>query len=221
MRFKAVIFDLDDTLYNEFDFVRGGYKAVADYLAEKYGCENNIIFSDMLSYYKNNGRNRLFDYIVKKNNIIEEGIVKKMLEIYRTHAPSIKLYDDAVFLINKLKGLKIKTGVITDGIRSVQQSKINSLCLEGIMDNIIFTCELKPGNSKPSIAPFKLMSEFLGVRCDDCCYVGDNPFKDFEGPNKLNMGSVRLSKGMYKDFNGNGYSKAMFTVTSLKDVLSI
>lgn len=221
MRFKAVIFDLDDTLYNEFDFVRGGYKAVAIYLSEKHGYEYGKIFLDMLDYYKNNGRGELFDYIIKINNILEEGIIKKLLEIYRTHAPFIKLYDDAVSLLAKLKEMKIKMGIITDGIKSVQQSKINSLYLNKVMDNIIFTDELGLGNSKPSVVPFKLMSKLLGVQNNDCCYIGDNPYKDFEGPNRINMMPIRLRKGLYKNIDSDDFNKAKYDVFSLEEVLSI
>lgn len=39
---KAVIFDLDDTLYSEKEYVKSGYKAVADILPEIKDVESKL-----------------------------------------------------------------------------------------------------------------------------------------------------------------------------------
>lgn len=219
MRFKAVIFDLDCTLYDEFDFVKGGYKSVASYLSNRYACDPGTVFSDMLAYYEKTGRTGLFDYIVKSNYIREEGVIEKMLKVYRMHTPSIKLYDDAAFLIDILKRRKIKIGLITDGIKCVQESKAVHLGLDKIIDKMIFTDDLGPLNSKPSEKPFRLICEDFGIEYADSCYVGDNPYKDFYAPNRLNMTSIRLNRGIYKDVpNGDYYNKPNFTITSLEEI---
>ena len=37
---KAVVFDLDDTLYSETDYVKSGFVAVGDELKRRYGIAN-------------------------------------------------------------------------------------------------------------------------------------------------------------------------------------
>lgn len=223
MRFKVVIFDLDDTLYNEFDFVKGGYGKVADYLSTKCGHGRDLIFSDMLRHFHNDGRNNLFDRIVKKCDIYEEGVIDKLLEIYRAHKPSISLYDDAAPTIKRLRTMGVKTGMITDGIKLVQQSKTKTLGLDKLMDHIIFTDDLGPGNDKPSTLPFKLLCGLLKINFTDACYIGDNPFKDFLAPNQMNMTSIRLKRGMYKDavYNEEPNCGPAFTILSLSEIFLI
>ncbi len=222
MRFKAVIFDLDDTLYDEFDFVKSGYKAVADYLSVKYNYAYSIILDNMLERYRTNGRDNLFDYILKKYNIQNNGIIKKLLGIYRSHTPSIRLYEDAVSVLKKLKAMKIKTGLITDGIKIAQQTKVMSLGLDEIMDHIVFTDDLGPKNGKLLVLPFELMCGVLEVEYIDSCYIGDNPSKDFLGPNKLNMTSIRLKRGMYKDVTPNDINyNPKYSISSLDEFFLI
>ncbi len=45
---KAVVFDLDDTLYREYDYVKSGFHAVADYLEEPE------IFNKLIELYQIN-----------------------------------------------------------------------------------------------------------------------------------------------------------------------
>ena len=49
---KAIIFDLDDTLISEKEYIKSGYKAVSKYIEEKYRLDKektyvqlNILFS--------------------------------------------------------------------------------------------------------------------------------------------------------------------------------
>ena len=43
-----VIFDLDDTLYEESTYVKSSFKAVAFYISEKYSLSENTIFEDLI-----------------------------------------------------------------------------------------------------------------------------------------------------------------------------
>ena len=63
---RLVIFDLDDTLYNERDFVYSGFMEVATYLSNKYGISKNILFDDMVNILNSRGRGKIFDQICEK-----------------------------------------------------------------------------------------------------------------------------------------------------------
>ncbi len=56
---RLVIFDLDDTLYNERDFVYSGFMEVATYLSNKYGIDKNILFDDMVNILNSRGRGKI------------------------------------------------------------------------------------------------------------------------------------------------------------------
>ena len=42
-RLKAILFDLDDTLFLEKDFVKSGFKAVASYIHNKNGIDEKMV----------------------------------------------------------------------------------------------------------------------------------------------------------------------------------
>ncbi len=199
MRFKSVVFDLDDTLYSEYDFIKGGYQAVANHLSEKFSHPVGDIYKAMLDRYKNKGRGKLFDYILEKYSISDSHILEELVSIYRRHKPSIKLHQDARLVIDKLKSLKVKLGLITDGIKIVQETKVKKLGLEKTIDKIIYSDDLGAKSNKLSALPFKKMADFLKTKFINSCYIGDDPFKDFYWPNKLGMTSIRINRGRFKN----------------------
>lgn len=220
MRFKAVIFDLDDTLYKELDFVKGGYQRIANYLAKKYGYKAKIIFTDMLNRYESKGREKLFNYIIEKYCFQKKEHIKELLRIYRSHQPKIKLYRDALDTITELKAMKIKMGLITDGNNYVQQNKVRALKLNKLINRMLFTDKI--GVNKLSAIPFKTICQQLKVSYKNACYIGDNPLKDFFWPNKLKMTTIRVKRGLYKDIiNRNKLYNADYTINSLAKVFRI
>jgi hypothetical protein len=53
---RALVFDLDDTLYREKDFVRSGYRAVAQHVAKAYKCKFERVFSNMMNTLSTHGK---------------------------------------------------------------------------------------------------------------------------------------------------------------------
>ena len=58
-----LIFDLDDTLYKEREFVKSGFKAVSRYLHFKFNLNEKKIFLQLLKILKKNGRGKIFDIL--------------------------------------------------------------------------------------------------------------------------------------------------------------
>lgn len=110
----GVIFDLDDTLYSEKQYVKSGYKAVAKLLGDER-------LSDKLWRYFQNGKPAI-DELLNKLGCIERK--KECLEAYREQIPEITLYDGVTDLLLELKRKGIKVGIITDGRVSGQKKKI-------------------------------------------------------------------------------------------------
>ena len=220
MKFKAVIFDLDDTLYDEFTFVKQGYAAVAKYLSAQVHVPSDVIVTQMLAYYKQQGREQLFDFIINKYQW--SGTVDVLLERYRAQQPSLVLYPDAAATLKQLKDQHVKVGVITDGLNTVQKSKYRSLGLPQWVDQVIFTDDLGPGQHKPSTTSFEMICERLNIAYKASCYVGDNPVKDFLPANQLGMTSVRLARGMHKDREPVDKAHApLFTIHRLEEVFTL
>ena len=106
---KAVLFDLDDTLISELDYVKSGYKAVAVYLEPIVHLSVDTIFTLLWELFQVDSKmvfNRFFDSLnikYKKEQILE------LISIYRNHEPNIQFYDDVLPFLNYLKESNIKT----------------------------------------------------------------------------------------------------------------
>lgn len=190
---KAVVFDLDDTLYSEKEYVRSGFQAVASVLPCIVDMENKLwrAFTE---------KKPAIDEVLKAEGLFSEELKQKCMDIYRSHEPKIKLYNGMEDVLRQMKSLDLKIGIITDGRPEGQRAKIKALCLETYVDHIVVTDEMG-GLSfrKPDIRAFQLMRNVLQVEFPAMGYVGDNINKDFGAPEKLHMRSIwfRNKDGLY------------------------
>lgn len=168
---EAVVFDLDDTLYSEKDYVRSGFMAAApDHFDELWQA-----FSE--------GK-PAFDAVLPERK-------EQALVIYRNHKPSIELYPGVRDMLLRIKASGRKLGVITDGRPEGQRAKIEALGLTELADEIIITDELGGTEfRKPCDKAFRVMQGKLATPFEKMVYVGDNISKDFIAPEQLGMQSI-------------------------------
>lgn len=210
---RAVVFDMDDTLYDETMFVRSGFQSVARYLGLRFDLEEQKIYQMMLERLNSDGRGKIFDSVLKLYNIYSPRLVEELIEVYRTHTPKISLYSDVVETLERLRAEQLKIGIITDGLHSVQKTKVRALKLQDLVDFIIYTDELGSGYEKPHPAAFLRAIEILNCEPTDILYVGNNPEKDISGANSVGMESAHLCRGAY---TCNEPCNARFHAKSLK-----
>lgn len=207
-KISGVIFDLDDTLYSEKEYVRSGYAAVSDYLGGNY--------EDTLWKHFQEG-NPAIDKLLEELN--REAEKETVLNVYRSHKPSIHLYDGVIELIDEIKSNDIKVGIITDGRPEGQRNKLESLGLESHVDDIIITDELGGTQfRKPCDIAFRILQTRWRLPASEMVYVGDNPAKDFQAPQQLGMKSIYFSNadGLYAIDGDRG---GITSITDLKSML--
>lgn len=173
---KGVIFDLDDTLYSEKEYIRSGFNKISKVLKKKEA-------EDTLWSFFEKGRPAIDEY-VKENNI--EYMKAQLLEVYRNHIPDIHLYKGIREVLDSLRKREIKVGIITDGRPESQRRKLAALGLQNI--ETIITDELGGEQfRKPCDIAFRIMLTRWKLNPQDVVYVGDNPTKDFQAPEQLGM----------------------------------
>jgi len=196
----AVIFDLDDTLYSEREYVRSGFSAIAKILPEIQNAEEKLY-----SFFESG--KQAIDELLISENIYSAELQEKCLCTYRTHTPNIHLYDGVRELLLRLRKEGYMLGIITDGRPDGQRAKISALGLDTLVHEIIITDELGGIEArKPSELAFTKMCERLGKSCGkaiaytEACYVGDNISKDFIAPKSLGMRAIWFENpvGIYK-----------------------
>lgn len=220
---KAVIFDLDDTLISEKDYIKSGFKEISKNIEEIYKIDAEETFNELMKLSKvesKNVFNRFFD-----NHKIEytKEDIKEFLNIYRNHIPNIEFYEDAIQLIEKLKEKNIKVGVITDGYIVSQKAKLKAINAYEIFDYIIITEELGREFWKPHPKAFEIMKEKLNVKFNEMIYVGDNPEKDFFIGDIYPINTIRIVRedSIYKTKEYLNKVKEKFLVNNLIDIFKI
>jgi len=184
----AVIFDLDDTLYPEKDYVKSGYRAIAESFHEI-----PTVFDDLWEAFEKN--EPAIDVALEKHGIMYRK--DEALKIYRYQSPEISLYPGVREMLDRIGRTK-KLGIITDGRPEGQHAKLEALGLADIP--CIITDELGGVQfRKPCEKAFVIMCEKLGMEYSKTVYIGDNIKKDFIAPEKLGMKTVYLKneKGLY------------------------
>lgn len=188
---RGVVFDLDDTLYNEKQYVKSGFKAVADHLGDAQA-ENK------LWEYFNQGKPAI-DFLLEDLGCLDKK--SECLEIYRYHKPDLTLNDGVEDLLIRLRAEGIKIGIITDGRPEGQRRKIASLGLESMVDDIIVTDELGGTQfRKPCDISFRIMQRKWAIPFEQLIYIGDNMNKDFRAPRQLGMHWILMKNpdGLYR-----------------------
>lgn len=195
---SAVVFDLDDTLYSEKEYVRSGYKAIAKIIPQVVDVEEKLwdAFEE---------KKPAIDTVLIDEGIYSDELKERCLSVYRIHEPDIHLYSGVADMLKEIRKKGLGIGIITDGRPEGQKAKIAALDLESMVDAIIITDELGgPEYRKPCGKAFHLMRDRIGnggYRV--MCYVGDNIKKDFIASEALGMRSIwfRNKDGLYSEMD--------------------
>ena len=189
----VVVFDLDDTLYNEMEYLQSAYKAIAQRI-DKQNWQS--LYARMFSLFRS--KQDVFDYVSKQYNETKNQLLKE----YRNHEPTITLFEGALGLFKAIKINNGKIGVITDGRSTTQRAKLRALGIIDLVDKIVISEEV--GSEKPNEKNYQIIEDTFA----DCnyMYISDNLRKDFIAPKKFGWKTVgRIDNGLNMHFDGYKY----------------
>ena len=221
----GVVFDMDDTLYLERDYVRSGFRAVAAAVADQTGVSKGDAFALLWGHFEAGTRGTTFDELLARYPEIGASFtVPDLVTVYREHAPTIELLPEIEALLLELRAQGVPLGVITDGPYVSQRAKADALRLEDYTDSVILTDTWGKDFWKPHPKAFEEASRALGLPPENLIYIGDNPSKDFNAPAQLGWQSVRLRLREQLRFE-HGYgefrpTKEVHSVAELREFLS-
>jgi putative hydrolase of the HAD superfamily len=175
-RQTCIVFDLDDTLYKEVEFVKSAYRHISKLILPYTGCS---VYEEMFQLYRT-GKNAL--------DIIKEEFdfpysIKELVYEYRYHKPTLEISKEVSLLLKCSKDVAGKVGLLTDGRSVTQRNKIAALGITHYFDDIRISEET--GCEKPAEQCFTYFQNKY-PELHQFIYVGDNLKKDFVTPNKLN-----------------------------------
>jgi putative hydrolase of the HAD superfamily len=215
---RAVVFDLDDTLFLERQYVRSGLAAVAKHLRRRLGRKERFE-RWMWRRFCAGRREGMFDALYEHFGLGPSLIaandaamapappIAKLVELYRRHRPAIRPARGVEALLKELRRRGFLLGLLSDGYQPAQRLKLEALGLARYFDAIVFTEDLGRKAWKPSPRGFAaIRTQLSHVRTRRlgkaaalvrpphaaCAYVADNPAKDFLPANKLGWLSVQF-----------------------------
>jgi putative hydrolase of the HAD superfamily len=178
MEKKTLVFDLDDTLVPEIDFLKSAFAEIALHLDET----DANLFDQMFEWYRNKE-----DVFMNLEKRYERELKEELRHKYRNHYPGFDPLSENREMLLRFKAEGHYLGLITDGYAITQRNKIKALDIEHLFDLVVISEEF--GTAKPHEANYLAFHKF---GTSQYYYISDNVHKDFITPNKLGWTTVCL-----------------------------
>lgn len=193
-----LVFDLDDTLYEEITFVHSGFRAVSSFLSEGDKSKSESIFQQLVTIEREQGRGKIFDEALQAENKWSKANVKKCISIYRLHFPNIQLPVATVDCLNRF--VLYSKYIVTDGNKVVQANKVKALGIDTYFKKVFITHRYGVHHAKPSPYCFNKIASLEATKPSNIIYIGDNVSKDFVGIKPLGFKTIQVLTGNYKHY---------------------
>lgn len=165
MPIRVLLFDLDDTLYEERHYAESGLAAAAAEIARGSGIDADTAKAALLKNFAR-GREKIFDRTLPELGLPAGAeTVAALVDVYRRHLPHIALYPGVRDMLARLKE-RFRIAIVTDGLPLMQQNKIAALEISALTDAVVYTW--RDGHPKPDPAGFLAAAEKLGVPLAAC-----------------------------------------------------
>ncbi|MGB8490975.1 MAG: HAD-IA family hydrolase [Bacteroidales bacterium] len=173
--YSLFIFDLDNTIYNEEDYLLQAYRAIAEEFERIVPSKGkNKLFSILRDLYMEQGREKLFDKFLDAIDL-DRSYIPKCLTILRSFEPAKTNEIDKTIkkvlsdLINQDKSVF----VLTNGNVDQQKTKIKYIDWTGLDESIhfVFANEFEP---KPSPAGVEYILKISGIPKNETIMIGDS-----------------------------------------------
>ena len=209
---KAILFDLDDTLYTSFDALNSqGYDAVSAWVEQELGIDAAAFRAQAVAsrrYYHTvlHAEPESHDRVLQMQRALEYFGANPVLYAQRLH----EIYWDTLIsgmvlrpgtpaLLDELHHLGLKTAVCTNMMADKQMEKLRVLGLAGQFD--VFVSSEEAGRDKPSPQIFELCLRKCGCAPQEAIMIGDNRDHDIGGALAAGL------HGIWLNWTGKPYAR--------------
>ena len=196
-RIKAIIFDLDDTLYDcSGTLVLKSRKLAAKIISKAVKCSETEALKLQLELEDRLGpKADIFHKIANQYNLPEDFCEEISNTINTLEVEGAILFPGTMASIDELKRTGYKLFLVTFGNREIQEKKIKVLDLESAFDEIIIT-ENPLGKEKC----FKEILAKYGLEPEQVLCVGDKIKDEIEVGKRLGMSTALMKHGRHYHF---------------------
>lgn len=194
---EAVIFDLDDTLYDQREYLAGAWEAVAEAAGEQGADSGSLLICLNEVADEGSGRGKIIDRALLRcgaKNIEVAPLVATFLD-YRPER--LSFFPGVATMLAELNQAAIPVAVVTDGALATQEAKIAALGLRKYVNVIVMSDSFGREFRKPHPRPMLAALAGLGVAAGSAVVVGDRPDKDVAAATAAGIRAIRVRTGEY------------------------
>ena len=213
-RLRAVLFDVDDTLFSTTAFARKARaNAVRAMVEAGLGLPEEVVareLDEVIAEFSSNYDHH-FDKLLQRLRpsalaqlnpalVVAAGVVAYHDTKFQGLAP----FDDVIPLLEGLRAAGLVTGVVTHGWTVKQAEKLVRLGLVPHLDPRAVFISDQIGISKPNPKLYATAQRDLGLEAAEIMYVGDSPTHDVAPPQSLGMTAVWARRAAKATLEGTG-----------------
>lgn len=205
----AVYCDLDGTLFDDRQYVRGGLRHAGHVLAAETGTDLTDELLD--AYFERGITESTFDTVLREHDQPAE-LVETLVEAYHDNTAELSAFPGTTAALDSLAE-EYQLGVITGGTNG--RDKLSRLGLDEYFETVFVSPQFGSTKHHPDI--FEAALAAFDVAAGEAIYVGDRPSLDFPQPNQLGMTTVRITTGRYADAEATGEARPDYTFESFNE----
>jgi len=206
MNYKAILFDLDFTIYDECNYLKevvvssglfDNPEKILNHITYRFRIDSQNIINDILSLegqLNKENRNHVFR-LMKEINI------------------ELLCYNGIIEMLSELRVKRnIKVGLVTNGVPEIQRNKLQCLGIGRHFDQVIISKEM--GCEKPDHLPFEQAIKQFKVDPKFALFVGDHPINDIQPACDVGMDTMWID---HLDNNNIGSNFRITDANNLAD----
>ncbi|MDY3909030.1 MAG: HAD-IA family hydrolase [Eubacterium sp.] len=200
---KAVIFDLDDTLYDYDSINKKALDIVFENTGKEFSCTVQKV-ADAFEIARKEvkeclgqtaaAHNRMLYFQRTLEHLRQNPLLysEEMYNLYWDYMlQHMELNDGVIDVLEYCRKMGIKVGICTDLTAHIQHRKLKRLGIASYISALVTSEEA--GSEKPNQAIFRMILAKLCVKPDEALYVGDSLEKDIIGAQNAGMDAVWFS----------------------------
>lgn len=202
-RLIGLVFDVDDTLYEQIVPFENAYKNLFDmdidmeqfYLLSRH-------YSDVKFEASRNGEMTMDEYHIYRIQeaardlgvLLTDEQALNMQTEYKKNQQKLQMSNITISILELAKENNVELGIITNGPSEHQWSKVKTLGVERWIDkeNIIVSGDYSI--NKPDVRIFEIMQEKLQLPNDSLYYIGDSLENDIVGADNAGWKAIWINR---------------------------
>jgi len=189
MKYKAIIFDLDNTLYAEDEYITLAYREMGAYLEKEFNYKASDVSFLLWQIRRIYGDASVLNKFLQFAGLSDsDDVLRKLIQIYQSVQGSLAVPALVQERLLELRKMNVPLGILTNGGVKTQENKLKLLNISHLFDHILISGTFSNRRLwKPDIYGYALLAQKFSCEPAAVLFVGDNPKTDEMGARNAGM----------------------------------